>query len=95
MGSEMCIRDSSYITESINLNYFIVHLDENWDKITLMKQKYGKNVSVVDPGQLGVVMISIESAGLTKEAVIAEFGFLLIDDYLELSRNHRINSLEI
>ena len=85
----------SYITESINLNYFIVHLDENWDKITLMKQKYGKNVSVIDPGQLGVVMISIESEGLMKEAIIAEFGFLLIDDYLELSRNHRIHSLEI
>jgi hypothetical protein len=85
----------NYVTETINLDYFIIHLDENWDKITTMKQKYGSKVRVLDPGQLGVVMVSSESKDLTKEALIAEFGFLLLDDYLGMSRKHRIDNLAI
>jgi predicted amidohydrolase len=85
----------NYVTETINLDYFIIHLDENWEKITAMKQKYGSKVRVLDPGQLGVVMVSSESKDLSKEALIAEFGFLLIDDYLEMSRKHRIDNLGI
>jgi hypothetical protein len=60
-----------------------------------MKQKYGSKVRVLDPGQLGVVMVSSESKDLTKEALIAEFGFLLLDDYLGMSRKHRIDNLAI
>ena len=85
----------NYVTDTINLDYFIIHLDENWDKITTMKQKYGSKVRVLDPGQLGVVMVSSESKDLTKEALIAEFGFLLLDDYLGMSRKHRIDNLAI
>ena len=85
----------NYITESINLNYFIVHLDENWDKITLMRKKYGNKVSVLDPGQLGVVMVTLESEDLVREEIIEEFGFLLIDDYLKLSRQHRLDDLAL
>jgi predicted amidohydrolase len=85
----------NYVTDTINLDYFIIHLDENWDKITNMKQKYGSKVRVLDPGQLGVVMVSSESKDLTKEALIAEFGFLLLDDYLGMSRKHRIDNLAI
>jgi hypothetical protein len=85
----------NYITETINLDYFIIHLDENWEKITAMKQKYGSKVRVLDPGQLGVVMVSSESKDLSKEALIAEFGFLLIDDYLSMSRKHRVDNLGI
>jgi predicted amidohydrolase len=85
----------NYVTDTINLDYFIIHLDENWDKITNMKQKYGSKVRVLDPGQLGVVMVSSESKDVTKEALIAEFGFLLLDDYLGMSRKHRIDNLAI
>jgi len=85
----------NYVTETINLDYFIIHLDENWEKITAMKQKYGSKVRVLDPGQLGVVMVSSESKDLSKDALIAEFGFLLIDDYLSMSRKHRIDNLGI
>ena len=85
----------SYITETINLDYFIIHLDLNWDKITAMKQKYGSQVRVLDPGLLGVVMISSESESLTKETLIAEFDFILLDDYLGMSRQHRLDNLEI
>jgi hypothetical protein len=52
-------------------------------------------VRVLDPGQLGVVMVSSESKDVTKEALIAEFGFLLLDDYLGMSRKHRIDNLAI
>jgi Carbon-nitrogen hydrolase len=85
----------NYISGSINLNYFIVHLDENWDKITLMREKYGNKVSVIDPGQLGVVMVALESEELIREKIIEEFGFLLIDDYLKLSRQHRLKDLAL
>lgn len=84
-----------YITETINLDYFIIHLDLNWDKIKAMKQKYGSQVRVLDPGLLGVVMISSESESLTKETLIAEFDFILLDDYLGMSRQHRLDNLEI
>lgn len=85
----------SYITETINLDYFIIHLDLNWDKITAMKQKYGSQVRALDPGLLGVVMISSESESLAKETLIAEFEFILLDDYLGMSRQHRLDNLEI
>jgi len=40
-------------------------------------------------------MISSESESLVKETLIAEFGFILLDDYLGISRQHRLDNLEI
>ena len=40
-----------YITSTINLDYAVVHLDENWQKLNDLRKKYGVNVIAIRNGQ--------------------------------------------
>ncbi len=74
-----------YVTKTINLDCAVIHLDNHFDKLYQMRKKYGQKVSVIDPGNLGAVLISSESDEFTVEDLLAEFEFTRIDDYLQIS----------
>jgi predicted amidohydrolase len=79
----------THITKTINLDFFVIHLDGHWDKLEAMKLKYGEGVTVYDPGNLASVLISIESEQLSAAQLIEEFKFKLLDEYLDGVRKYR------
>ena len=73
----------------INLDCELVHLDENWGRLRAMKAKYGPEVKITDPGQLGAVLIASEHETLSIDEMIKEFQLERLDDYLVRSLAHR------
>jgi predicted amidohydrolase len=78
-----------HVTTSINLDSKLIHLDGNWTKIELLKEKYGPGFKMDDTGHLGSVLISSEIADVTIDEMIAETDIELLDDYLQRSLDHR------
>ena len=85
----------NYVTADINLDYEVVHLDYNRDRISLMKSKYGDKVKLYDPGYLGSVLITSETREFSARQVTEEFGIELLDDYMNRARKHRENNTEL
>lgn len=84
----------NYAVATINLDRKIVHLDDNWSKLDAIRKKYGKDVTIHDPGQLGSVMITSEREGLSAENILKEFNIELAEDYFNRSRQVRLNQLK-
>ncbi|MEW6749977.1 MAG: carbon-nitrogen hydrolase family protein [Candidatus Latescibacterota bacterium] len=78
-----------FVTARVNLDCRLAHLDFNWEKLTAMKEKYGPEVTVFDPGYLGSVLISSESPARASADLVAEFGIEVLDAYFERSQAHR------
>lgn len=78
-----------FVTATVNLDCAVAHLDFNWDKLTAMKRKYGPAVTVTDPGELGCVLFSSESADFTAADLTREFDIELLDDYFARVIAHR------
>lgn len=72
---------TSYLTQSINLDCEVVHLDENQCKLKAAKEKYGSKISVFDPGYLGAVLLTSETDEFTVGEIVEEFHIKRIDDY--------------
>jgi hypothetical protein len=83
----------NYAVATVNLDRKLAHLDNNWEKLVLLKKKYGKDVIITDLGKLGVVMITSEHDKITSEDMVKEFNIELVDDYLNGSRNFRLKQL--
>lgn len=81
------------VTQRINLDYLLVHLDGHWGKLAAMQHKYRDGVRVHDPGRLGSVLITAEDEALTMDLLAAEFELEPLDDYLDRSRAHRSAAL--
>lgn len=81
------------VTRTINLDYAVAHLDDNWDKLAAAKRKHRDGVAIHDPGRLGSVLITAESPDLTTTAILEEFEIETLDDYLARSRAHRERTL--
>jgi predicted amidohydrolase len=84
----------NYAVATVNFDRKMAHLDNNWEKLATLKQKYGKEVTVTDPGLLGVVMITSEKDGTSADDMVKEFGIELVDDYFNQSRQYRTEQLE-
>jgi predicted amidohydrolase len=78
-----------YCTVSANLDCALVHLDYHWEKLEALKRAYGPEVSVVDPGYLGSVLISSEIAERTVDDLLAQFEIEPLDDYFARARAAR------
>ena len=76
----------NYTKATINLDYKVVHLDFNWDKLTKLKAKYGDAVTIHDPGKIGAVMITSEDKNISAAQMVKEFDIELLDDYFNRSR---------
>jgi len=73
----------------INLDYEIVHLDYNREKLSDLKKKYGATVDIYDPGKLGSVLISGLNDTITAKRMVDEFKIERLDDYFERARGFR------
>ena len=83
------------ITATVNLDCAVVHrnyndgrMDGN-NKLGRMKEKYGPDVIIMDPGPLGAVLITSESETVSIDEMIAEFDIELLDDYFARSLAHQ------
>ncbi len=83
-----------YLNTTINLDYKVIHLDFNWDKIHAAKQKYGEKVCISDPGFVGAVLIECLADDMTIDDIIKEFDFTLLDDYFNEALEYRKNNIE-
>ena len=70
-----------FVTAAINTDYEVVHLDYNESKLAQAQKKYGRKISVFDPGHLGSVLLSSETPEITAAQVVEEFGIERLDDY--------------
>ncbi len=76
---------------TVNLDYCLVHLDNNWARLEAMKEKYGEKVTIYDPGEIGSVMITSESDVVSATEMAKEFEITLLNEYLDNSREYRHN----
>lgn len=83
LGSTVAVSTNyfAHMTASINLDYQVVHLDYNWQKLAALKRAYGPQVRIEDPGRLGAVLISSESDEVSSAEMVAEFGIERWRDY--------------
>ena len=66
----------------VNLDYCLAHYDFNWEKLRALKNRYGNEVNIHDPGYFGSVQISSLSEEKNAVGMAREFEIELLDDYL-------------
>jgi len=76
----------NFISMDINLDCKVVHLDGNVQKIQNAKKKYGKSLTLKDPGHLGAVLLTCESKDLSIQDIINDFEIELLSEYFKRSR---------
>jgi predicted amidohydrolase len=69
----------------VNLDCALVHLDHNWQHLRELKQKYGRQVTITDPGYLGAVLVTSEHPSVSVEEMLDQFGIERLDDYFNRS----------
>jgi hypothetical protein len=79
----------NFVTTSVNLDYKLAHLDFNWGKLHALKKKYGPEVTIYDPAEIGCVMITSESDSISAEEMVQEFEIEMLHDYFDRSRAFR------
>ncbi len=72
-----------HVTETINLDCQLIHLDYHAEKLRAMKKKYGQAVTITDPGLLGSVLVTSESPDRTAMDLFVEFQMQPLDAYLQ------------
>lgn len=77
------------VTARVNLDRLVVHLDDHWDKLRALKQKYGTGVEILDPGLLGSALVTSETPERSMADLAAEFELTPTPAYLDRSRDHR------
>ena len=71
-----------FVTRRINTDFEVVHLDYNWDKLLEARKKYGRKISISDPGKLGSVLVTSEHEEISAAQMVKEFEIERLDDYL-------------
>jgi len=79
----------TFATGTINLDYAIIHYDNNIEKFPAIKKKYGPDVNIIYPGNLGYFMITSESTDFSARDIMAEFDMITYDEYLEQTLSRR------
>ncbi len=67
----------------VNLDYEILHLDYNYEKMDLVKEKYGSKISFEVARPEAVFLISSEAEEITVKNVIEEFGLETRKEYFK------------
>jgi len=78
-----------YAVCTVNLDYCLAHLDNNWAKLRAMKEKYGEEVIISDPGEIGAVLLTSEHERISIDEMVKEFDITMLDDYLDHSREYK------
>lgn len=82
------------VTATVNLDYQVVHLGYNEEKLRQLKDCYGSGVTVFDPGHLGAVLLTSERDDVTSEEMIRRFGIETWDEYYRRSVENRNRKVE-
>lgn len=77
------------ISARINLDYEVIHLDENWGKLAAVKAKYGPKVTIYDPGHVGAVLLTSEMKDISAADIVREFKIERWDEYYKRSVDRR------
>ena len=77
------------VSARINLDYEVVHLDENWGKLAAVKAKYGPKVTIFDPGHVGAVLLTSEMKDISAADIVREFKIERWDEYYKRSVDRR------
>ncbi len=94
---ERLARSTNYyhwLTTQVNLDCTLAHIDYNNAKFRALKQKYGRGVTISDPGYLGCVLLTNEMDGTTIGDLVAEFEIERLDDYWARALKHRAENTE-
>jgi predicted amidohydrolase len=83
-----------YVCAEVNLDCRVIHLDYNGGKLKQLKQKYGRKVSITEPGHLGCVLVTSWHDDMSVHDMIAEFEIETWDDYKKRALAHRETCLE-
>ena len=67
----------------------MAHLDYNWSKLRALKDKYGEDVTISDPSEIGSVLLTSEHETISIDEMAKEFEITLLDEYLDNSRAFR------
>lgn len=78
-----------YVTATVNLDYQVIHLDGNLEKLAALKKKYGRGVTIFDPDYVGAVLLTSELDDVTSEEMVKEFDIELWDHYYKRSVDFR------
>ncbi|MCL2421112.1 MAG: hypothetical protein FWD03_04575 [Defluviitaleaceae bacterium] len=81
----------NHVTKTVNLDYELIHVDFNMEKLSRLKQKYGTEVTIFDPGNIGYVMLCSESKDVSAADMLREFEITALDDYLEYALGMEAN----
>lgn len=82
------------ICQDVNLDYEIMHLDYNYEKMYSIKEKYGPSISFETSRPEAVFLISSEAEGVLVKNVIEEFGLETRKEYFERASAIRERSLK-
>lgn len=77
-----------FVTATLNLDCCVAHLDYNHEKFVALKARYGADVAIADPGFLGSVLLSSQSAGASVADMVREFNIEPLDAYLARACEH-------
>ena len=83
-----------YVVTTVNLDYELVHLDLNGEKLEAMKKKYGRDVTIHDPGFIGAFLVTSNSREKSVGEMLEEFGIRNWDDYYHRSVKYRNEHLK-
>ncbi len=83
-----------YVVATINLDYDLVHLDLNGEKLQALKKKYGREVSIYDPGYVGAFLVTSNSDKVNVKEMLKEFDIKDWDDYYSRSVDYRNKHLK-
>ena len=79
------VAESSYfyknLSTRINLDYQVVHLDHNPEKLACMKRRYGDAVEIRTPYGLGCALLTHHGEGTSMLDIVQEFELELWADY--------------
>ena len=70
---ELVARTTNYkhtLTHQVNLDCKVCHYDCNWERFQAMKRKYGRGVTIFDPGHVGAVLVTCERDDMTVDQML-------------------------
>lgn len=76
------------LVATVNLDYEVVHLDGNADKLADARRRYGRDISITEPGRLGAAMVTSCTEDVTAAQVVDELQMERLDDYFNRSTTH-------
>lgn len=82
------------ILKRVNLDYEVLHLDYNFEKMRKIKEKYGPKIELDVLRSDGIFMLISHTKETSAMDVIKEFSMELRDEYFKRSSNERIKALK-